>query len=300
MRTASTILAASLVAAAVTLPAVTDAQSAGACDRQCLALVMTRYLDSLVAHDPKAAPLALADAVRFTEDARELAVGEGLWKTAAKLRPFRTDFLDPATGTAAVHAVLEENGVPVLLAARLRVVDRRITEIETIVVRSREEGALFAPDALTQPSAAMTTPPSAAQRMSREAMAEMALRYPGGLRVGSFETSDVPFASGAYRLENGVRMAGPGCTFQPPSCENMRSQRLPTLAGIVAHVVAVDEENGTVLLWMDFGPGSLPGPPNAAPRSLVTFEAFKIFGGQVHAVEAIFEGMPPNTPSGWR
>ena len=274
------------------------AQSATDCDRACLAGVMTAYLGSLVAHDPKAAPLA-ANA-RFTEDARELAVGEGLWKTATRLRPFRTDFLDPQTGTAAVHTVIEENGVPALVAARLRVVNRRITEVETIVVRSQLEGALFSPDALTQASPAMTTPPPASQRMSRDAMAELALRYPAGLRVGSFEKSDVPFAPQAYRFENGVRMAGPGCTFRPPSCENMRSQQLPTLAGIVAHVVAVDEENGTVLLWMDFGPGSLPGPPSAAPRSLVTFEAFKVYGGQVHAVEAIFEGMSPNTPSGWR
>jgi hypothetical protein len=274
------------------------AQSAGDCDRACLAGVMTAYLDSLVAHDPKKAPLA-ANA-RFTEDAKELRVGEGLWKTASKVRPFRTDFLDVATGTAATHAVVEENGMPVLLAARLKVDGRRITEVETIVVRSREEGALFAPEALAQPSAAMVTAPPAAARMPRDAMAEIALRYPGGLKIGSFEKSDVPFAPNAYRLENGVRMAGPGCTFRPPSCENMRGQQIPTLAGIVAHVVAVDEQNGTVLLWMDFGPGSLPGPPNAAPRSLVTFEAFKVYGGQVHAVEAVFEGMPPNTPSGWR
>jgi hypothetical protein len=275
-----------------------NAQSAASCDRGCLAGVLTAYLDSLVAHDASKAPLA-ADA-RFTEDAKELRVGEGLWKTATKLRPFRTDFLDVKTGTAATHAVLEENGMPVLLAARLKVDGRRITEIETIVVRSQQEGALFAPDSLTQPSAAMVTPPPPSARMPRDAMAEIALRYPGGLKVGSFEKSDVPFAPGAYRLENGVRMAGPGCTFRPPSCEDMRGQQIPTLAGIVAHVVAVDEENGTVLVWMDFGPGSLPGPPNAAPRSLVTFEAFKVYGGQVHAVEAIFEGMPPNTPSGWR
>jgi hypothetical protein len=274
------------------------AQSAADCDRACLAGVMTAYLDSLVAHDPKKAPLAAN--VRFTEDAKELRVGEGLWKTASKLRPFRTDFLDVTTGTAAIHAVVEENGAPVLLAARLKVDGRRITEVETIVVRSQQEGALFQPDALAQPSPAMVTAPPASARMSRDAMAEMALRYPAGLKVGSFEKSDVPFAPDAYRLENGVRMAGPGCTFRPPSCENMRGQQLPTLAGIVAHVVAVDEQNGTVLLWMDFGPGSLPGPPNAAPRSLVTFEAFKIYGGQVHAVEAMFEGMPPNTPSGWR
>ena len=285
-----------LLAAVAASPLPLAAQ--GACDRNCLAGVMTAYLDSLVAHDPQAAPLA--DSVRFTEDAKELAVGEGLWKTATKLRPFRTDFLDPVTGTAAVHAVLEENGAPVLLAARLRVVGRRITEIETIVVRNRAEGALFDPETLAQASPAMVVAPPPAQRMSRDVLAEIALRYPAGLKVGSFEQSDVPFAPTAYRLENGVRMAGPGCTFQPPSCENMRGQRIPTLAGITAHVGAVDEQNGTVLLWMDFGPGSLPGPPDAPPRALVTFEAFKIYGGQVHAVEAIFEGMPPNTPSGWR
>lgn len=297
MRTAA-VFAVALLAASVRGPEPASAQAAAQCDRACLEYVMTAYLDSLVAHDASRAPLAAT--VRFTEDAKELPVGEGLWKTATKLRPFRTDFLDPATGTAAVHAVVEENGAPVLLAARLGVEGRRITEIETIVVRSREEGALFAPDELAQPSAAMVTAPPAAARMPREAMIDIALRYPGGLKVGSFEKSNVPFAPGAYRLENGVRMAGPGCTFQPPSCENMRGQQIPTLAGVEAHAVAVDEENGTVLLWMDFGPGSLPGPPGAPPRSLVTFEAFKIHGGQVHAVEAIFEGMPPNTASGWR
>ena len=129
---------------------------------------MTRYLDSLVAHDPKAAPLA--ESVRFTEDAKELPVGDGLWKTATKLRPFRTDFLDPMTGTAAVHAVVEEAGAPVLLAARLRVANRRITEIETIVVRNRQEGALFEPDALAQTSPAMVEAPLAAQRMPRDAL----------------------------------------------------------------------------------------------------------------------------------
>src|SRR5262245_13230065 len=294
MRNAFVSLAALLVVGAQPLAA----QNAADCDRACLAGVVTAYLDSLVAHDPKKAPLA-ANA-RFTEDAKELRVGEGLWKTASKLRPFRTDFLDATTGTAATHAVVEENGTPVLLAARLKVDGGRITEVETIVVRSREEGALFAPDALAQPSPAMVTAPPASARMSRDAMAEMALRYPAGLKVGSFEKSDVPFAADAYRLENGVRMAGPGCTFRPPSCENMRSQQLPTLAGIVAHVIAVDEQNGTVLLWMDFGPGSLPGPADAPPRSLVTLEAFKVYGGQVHAVEAMFEGMPPNTASGWR
>jgi alkylhydroperoxidase family enzyme len=288
-----TLASAILSVGALSLPAVLEAQSAD-CDRACLEDVMTRYLDSLVAHDPKKAPLA--DHARFTEDAKELPVGDGLWKTASKLRPFRTDFLDARSGTAAVHAVVEENGAPVLLAARLKVANRRITEVETIVVRNQQEGALFKPDSLAQPSAAMVAPPPKSALMPREAMIEIALRYPEGLRIGSFEKSDVPFAPAVYRLENGERMGGVGCTFRPPSCENMRSQQIPTLAAIEPAVVAVDEENGTVLLWMDFGKGSLPGPDG---KALVTFEAFKVYGGQVHAVEAIFEGMPPDTPRGW-
>ena len=267
---------------------------APSCDRTCLKDVMTKYLDSLVAHDPKKAPLA--ENVRFTEDAKELKVGEGFWKTATKLRPFRTDFLDPQTETAAVHAVIEEGGKPILFTGRLKVVDKKITEIETIVVHNQAEGALFAPDALAAPSPAMVTPPRKDQLTPRQQMIDVALRYPGGLKVGSFEKSDVPFAKDAYRLENGVKMAGPGCTFQPPSCENMRSQRLPTLAGIKSRVIAVDEENGTVLLWMDFGAGSLP---RGAGKALVTFEAFKVYGGEVHAVEAMFKGMPADTPPGW-
>ena len=85
------ILATSLLAAFAVSPLA--AQSATGCDRACLARVMTEYLDSLVAHDAKAAPLAAS--VRFTEDAKELPVGEGLWKTATKLRPFRTTRFQP-------------------------------------------------------------------------------------------------------------------------------------------------------------------------------------------------------------
>lgn len=294
MRTLNGWIAGTLLTAG--LSSVLFGQAPPACDRGCLGDVMTRYLGSLVAHDPKAAPLA--DNVRFTEDTRIMPVGAGFWMTASKLRPYRTDFLDVREGTAAVHAVMEEAGKPVLFAARLKVVNRRITEIETMVVRSQQEGVLFAPDALKEPSAAMTAMPPAGQLTPRDQMVQIALRYPAGLRAGSFVKSDVPFAAGAYRLENGVRMAGPGCTFQPPSCENIRTQAVPTLPEVKQQVVAVDEQAGLVLLRLDFGRGSLPGP-GGGEMSLVTFEGFKVYGGQVHAVEAVFEGMPANSPTGW-
>jgi len=282
-----------VILAALTVVPAARAQGAK-CDRACLGEMMTRYLNAMVAHDPSAIPVA--PTVKFTEDSKVIKLGEGIWQTVGKLRPYRLDFIDVPQGVAAVHTVLEENGMPILFTARLKVVDRRITEIESIVVKTREEGALFAPENLKEPTATMRYMPTAAERMPRAQMVEIAGRYPGGLKIGSFEKSDVPFAPNAYRFENGVRMAGPGCTFQPPSCENMRTQRIPTLAGLTQRLIAVDEEMGVVLFWMNFGPGSLPGPGG---RALVTFEAFKVYGGQVHAAEAIFEGEPSGGPSGW-
>jgi hypothetical protein len=282
-----------VILAALTIVPAARAQGAK-CDRACLTGIMTRYLDAMVAHDPSAIPVA--PTVKFTEDSKVIKLGEGIWKTVGSLRPYRLDFIDVPQGVAAVHTVLEENGMPILFTARLKVVDRRITEIESIVVKTREEGALFAPESLKEPTATMRYMPTAAERMPRAQMVEIAGRYPGGLKIGSFEKSDVPFAPNAYRFENGVRMAGPGCTFQPPSCENMRTQRIPTLSGLTQRLVAVDEEMGVVLFWMNFGPGSLPGPGG---RALVTFEAFKVYGGQMHAAEAIFEGEPSGSPSGW-
>jgi hypothetical protein len=283
------------------------------CDRECLGDIMSQFLESLVANDPSIAPLA--DDVRMTEDTIETPIGEGLWATASGIGAYRTDFLDVREQVAAVHAVMEEQGTQILFAARLQIENREITEIETMVVRGASEAMLFNLDNLQEPSEAFLTPPPADQRMSREAMIEMAMRYPEGLRVGSFVTSGADFSDQAYRFENGQLMAGPGCSFIP-GCDDIQNQTLPVLSGITGHVVAVDEENGTVLTRLDFGPGSVMGggrggrggrggaggaPAGEAPPPpvLVTFEAFKIYGGEIHAVEAVFESMPANSPTGW-
>ena len=188
--------------------------------------------------------------------------------------------------------------MPILFAARLKVVDRTISEIESMVVRTQAESMLFAPANLTAPAAGMTYMPKPSERMPRDQMVAIAERYPAGLRAGSFVTVDAQFAPDAYRFENGVRMAGPGCTFQPPSCENMRSQRIPTLPEVKQRLIAVDEEAGVVLFWLAFGRGSLPGAAFEG-KGLVTFEAFKVYGGSIHAAEAVFKALPLDAPSGW-
>lgn len=289
------------------LPTVAEAQD---CDRACLGNIMTQYLESLVANDPSLAPLA--DNVRMTEDTIETPIGEGLWATATGIGEFRNDFLDVREQVAAVQAVIEEQGTQILFAARLQIEDREITEIETMVVRGAAEAMLFNLDKLQVASKAFTTPPPEDQLMSREAMIDMAMRYPEGLRVGSFVTSGADFSDDAYRYENGQLMGGTECTFIP-GCNDIQNQTLPVLSGITGHVVAVDEQNGAVLTRLDFGPGSVMGggrgrggrgggdPAAPAPPQtvLVTFEAFKIYGGEIHAVEAVFESMPASSPTGW-
>jgi hypothetical protein len=265
------------------------------CDRACRSQFVTRYLDSLVAHNPSAVPLS--DTVRFTEDTRELKPGEGLWKTASKLTPYRQEILDVRQGVAGVHAVVDENGTLVMLAARLKVVAGKVTEIETMVVRNQAEGMIFQIAALKTATPAMNVTPEKSQLNSREDAIRIAALYPAGLKAGSFVTANTPFAPETYRFENGQLMAGPGCTFFA-GCTNIKTQQIPRLSEITYRVGAVDEEQGIVWLRQDFGAGSVMGA-DAAGQSLTCWEMFKVYGGQIHAVEAFMEKMPRGASSGW-
>lgn len=272
---------------------LTRTATAQDCDRDCLRGMLTQYLEAMLKHTPGALPLA--PTVRFTEDTQELKLGEGLWQSIESLGVFRQDILDVRNSTAGVHVVALEGGKPVLVAIRLKVADKKITEVESTVVRNREEGMIFNPEAIKEASAAMNVTPTAAQRNTREDMERLALLYPEGLRVGSFVKADAQFTATAYRFENGQLMAGPGCTFFP-GCDNLREQRLPTLAGIKSQVAAVDEEQGIVWLRMNFGPGSLM----RGEGELSVWEMFKIYDGRITAVEAFMEVVPANTPFAWK
>ena len=114
--------------------------SSNTCDRECLRRFITQYLDAMITHNPKTLPIAAT--ARFTEDTKTLSLGEGLWKGASKIRRYRQDLLDVREGVAASHVVVEENGMPAMLALRLKIADRKITEIETMVTRSKAEGAI--------------------------------------------------------------------------------------------------------------------------------------------------------------
>jgi len=138
----------------------------------------------------------------------------------------------------------------------------------------------------------MDRPLTEAERMTREEMVDIALSYAEGLRIGSFPDAGTPFSPEVYRVENGVITAGQGCFG---AVCGLYDQRIMVHPGLIPSVVAVDEENGTVVLWMNFGYTDSYGPG----RVLVTFETFKIWGGKIHAVNAFFDFLPIGRSRGW-
>ena len=261
---------------------------AQSCDRACLSDLMTQFIDALVAHD--ASRLPLAEEVRYTEDSRLATLGEGIWQSVTSNGGFRQDYIDTRRQVAAAHVLLHEDDVQVLYSVLLHVADRKIGGIETLVQRVGPDGR-FQPTELDAPIRGMNDPVPAGLRHSREEMIRIALTYPEGLRVGNFTDGRTPFADDAYRVENGVITAD-----QTDARRRMYEQNIIVHPGIISSVAAVDEENGIVLLWMNFGhTGNAYGVGNA----LVTFEAFKVWGGRIHSISAFFKGLPISTARFW-
>ncbi len=270
--------------------AVSPSQAAAQdCNRACLGNLVTQYAEAVLAHDQGLLPLA--DNAEYTEGGRAVPMGEGAWKTITGQESFRHDYLDTARQVAAAHIHFMEGDTPVLMSVALHVDGGKISNIETIVARITPDSP-FQPAVLGEPVRGMDTPVPDGMRMSREDMIDIALSYAEGLRVGNFTDSNTPFSPEVYRVENGVITAGQGCFG---AVCGLYEQRIMVHPGLIPSVVAVDEENGTVLLWMNFGYTDSYGPGNV----LVTFEAFKIWGGSIHAVNAFFDFLPIGRSRGW-
>ncbi|MCL2877160.1 MAG: hypothetical protein FWF13_00080 [Acidobacteria bacterium] len=284
-----------IAAAALVLLYVCAAPSAAHaqnCDRECLRGIVTQYLDAMAAHNPGA--LQVTANLKFTEDSKELKLGEGMWKTFTKLTGYRRDILDVKQGVAVSFLVVEGGDTPTLYVIRLKIEDKKISEIETMLVRNREEGMLYTPENLQTVKPLMLSEVPAGRKTSREEAIKIALTYPEGLRIGSFVKANSPMAEEAYRYENGQLMAGPGCTFFP-TCNVMKTQSIPTLSEITHRVIAVDEELGVVAMRMNFGKGSL----FSGTGVLDVWHSFKIYDGLIQAAEAYCKEVPAGTKSGW-
>jgi hypothetical protein len=264
-------------------PAPDAGAPAADCDRTCLSALNTEYLEALAARDASRLPTAAN--VRFTENGAELPLTGGLWAVAESLSGYRQDFAEVAAGQSASFAALTDASGPVLLAARLKVVNREITEIETIVAR-RGEATFFSPQNLTMADPIFDAEIPMAQRQTRERLIEIVDLYFQGLDVG--DGSKVPFAAQASRNENGV------VTASGASISNLSA--FSYIDEITRRYVLVDVERGVALPFVLFQiPNGLTGS-----RTLHLAELFKVDGsGEIAAILAIMVNRPLGTPSGW-
>ncbi len=317
MKTAILVLtlAVGLAAAA---PSSAQDPPAKSCDRACLSQMLEDYLAALKAHDPGRLPLAAN--VHFSENNSPLAVGDGLWNTVDGIGDYRLPFIDPEAGQAGVYGVVQENGKPALLSVRLKVADRKITEIETIVLRPQANNG-FGNAAGVHRREAFYEDIPADKRLTREQLVSIANAY--------FETLQqnhgvvfAPFAPTCHRIESGVPTTNnpaPPATGRPdPSgikklgCE---AQFKTGFFRFVTHIrdrrpVVVDTQKGLVYFaaFFDHGgdmrkvtltDGRVVDTQYDTPWTWQIGEVFKIKDNQIDQVEALVMAAPYAEPDIW-
>lgn len=295
-------------------PAVEAEVSTGtACDRSCLYGITDQYFAALEAHDPgKAAAIRL---VKFTENGVRMALGDGLWNTFSGRRGYNLRAADIARGQVAVIDVVEEHGVPAILAARFRIANRQIVEIETVLSRNIDDSPFPATEGLTAPSPVWSMPIEEAQRQSRDRMVTVVDGYYNSLQQnnGSLSTK---FADDCNRIENGLQVTNNpnlpdydiaqfGCARQLELGQyiyddKVRNRRYPVVDPEMGIVVAAGflDRSGKV---MDFQrtDGTPQKSPFFSPQSVIYLELFRIENNAIRHMEAVSANMPYNMPSVW-
>ena len=282
-----------LFAAAAPQPA--RAQAA-ACDSACLRGFVDIWFEALSARDP--AKLPLAENVKFTENGRVLEIGQGFWNTAGKPHRYRDYIVDPQTGNAsALSAVTEYDGI-VQTFVRLKIVARKITEIETFAVRVGDH-RWFNPGNLDNLDGSFNAVAPTTGRATREQLVAAADAYFTAVTTeGTPQFVPAPFGTGVKRIENGLQTTmndkDPVVDRHrlPPEVQlerayykgaNVQDRRFPV----------VDVEHGTVLAVATF---RREGPD--APTLLLA-EAFKVTDGKIREIRAVILNLPNGAGTGW-
>ncbi len=198
---------AALLLAGATVPAVAhdpamNSSPTVACDRACLYRHADAYLDALVKQDP--ARLPWADHVVFTDNNVQLEVGDGTWDTVDGRRGYDLKFADPKTGEVSWFGVIEEHGIPAIMALRLKIERGKIAEAEQVVTRKVENSPFPSIDTYVTPRKIMLDDVPAAKRTSRERMIALADGY-----FNTIEQNDgtilTKFSPDCDRIENGLQ-----------------------------------------------------------------------------------------------
>jgi len=198
-----------------------------ACDRACLETFVDQYMDALIAHDPKKLPMTTR--VKNTEDGVRLYPGDGFWRTALAKGSYRLFVTDPEAGQVAFLGTMREVNAPmpnpVIIAIRLKIENRQISEIENMVVRDAQAATSL--EKWGAPDSVFLEAIPAAQGTSRAELVRVANLY-----LSALEKNDgkrIPaFADDCQRIQNGVQTTNnPDAAAQmaPPPARGGRGGR---------------------------------------------------------------------------
>jgi hypothetical protein len=303
-----------LLARAVQAQPFPDRDPVPACDRDCLDGHVDAYLDALRAKDPSKAQWA--DSVKFTENNVPLAIGDGLWGTITGMGAYDLRAADVSTGQISFFGVVDEPSFSSLFAMRLKVEDNRIAEVETVVLRTITEprGIDWPEPVLEHKQLFYEVLPEELQR-PRERLISIADGYFDTLQLND-GTLYTEFHPDCNRVENGTKTTNnPAVAFTSVGalgCEQqfklgnyrydsaLRARRFPL----------VDEERGLVLAsgFIDHSgvldkytltDGREIVAPIRYPHSFYLLELFRIEGGKIRQVEAVFVTVPYGMASPW-
>jgi len=289
------------------------------CDRECLRSTVDRYLAAMLARQPSRAPFA--PDIKFTENTAILSLTDGLWATAIGFEPGYALYVpDESTQQIGFIGIVRETAGPALLALRLKVMNRTITEAESIVVRDLESLQGF-----KAPHPALLEELAPEERVPREEMLRAVRSYFEGIERGS--GADVPFDPECLRRENGRQVtrttAVPDYPFLTRGRAPLDFQRMSCReqfdSGIFGYITSierrrdplVDERTGNVFGFFIFrhrgdvttievpGHGKVSMPLAGRPWDTATAALFKLRGGRIWLVETMGTRMPYGLPNGW-
>jgi len=219
-------------------------------------------------------------------------------------------------GQVAWTGIAREHDKPVLLSVRLKVVNRRITEAESIVVRDVNERNLAN---LKSPPPGFTKTLAPSERVSRQEMLRIPDIYFEAL--DKLNDSKIPWDEDAYRVENGMVTCGtiPGAAPPPPGLPSGRSCKMPD--GIIPPVLktiynvrprrtpVVDEERGLTwglycfnhrgLATIKMPDGSTQPSYATTPSSMPFADMIKTKNGKIRGIFAFGTMLPYGIGDGW-
>lgn len=269
-------------------------ESPSACNRACLQGFVDSYLDALAKHDPTQLPVD--PSVKFTENGRQLKLGDGFWKTAGN-SSYRLYALDPAAGDAGAQAVVAENGNLDTFFVRLKLKAKKITEIETLVCRKGQAG-FFAPEKMTTAPALFSEKVPDAQQSARSQLIRDASAYFTAVQTeGTPDYKQAPLAPAMNRFENGVQTTNVPMMGQPAMSGADQLDKGLFKGLVVDHrrFAIVDVEHG-VVVGLVFMHANMNGTRN----DILISEMFKIVGAKIQQVQAVMVNVPNGATTGWK